>query len=208
MDNNYIGIPESVDELQNIVVSILNKQKRGILLDAGAGSGKLSKKLKEIGYAVRACDIETQHFKPNGITIDFADLNHKLPYSDNSFDYITAIELMEHLENPWNFIREAHRIMKPKGILIVSSPNMESLSGKIKFLFGQPFPYFTYRRFEEINHITPIFTWNISRMIKNKFKLINTEYKLHKIPKTNIKIGLKHSLFAENNFFILERLPD
>jgi SAM-dependent methyltransferase len=208
MDKQYIGTPESVDELQNIVISILNKQKRGMLLDAGAGSGKISKKLKEIGYSVRACDIETQHFQPKDIIIDFADLNHKLPYSDKSFDYITAIELMEHLENPWNFIREAHRITKPKGILIVSSPNMESLSGRIKFLFGKPFPYFKYYRFKEINHVTPIFTWNIQRMIEDKFKLIEIKYKLHRIPKTNIKIGLKHSLFAENNFFIMERLPD
>ena len=203
----YVGNPESVKELQNIAIKILKERKKGKLLDAGAGSGKLSQILDKLGYDVRACDIETHHFKHSKIKIDTVDLNKKWRYSNKSFDYILALELIEHLENPWNFIREAHRVLKTKGILILSSPNVESIRGRFNFLLGRTFPYFTYRRFKEINHINPLFTWNLKRMIENKFELIETKYKIHRIPKTNIKIGINNILFAEVNFFVLQRLP-
>lgn len=202
----YKGTPESVDEFHEIVLNILSNRKKGKLLDAGAGSGKLTKKIKRLGYEVRACDIEPHNFLPKNIKIDFANLNFKLPYKNKTFDYVVAIELIEHLENPWNFIREAHRILKLGGFLIVSSPNMESLRGKYNFFLGRVFPYFSYNFFKEINHITPIFTWNLKRMIENKFKLIETKYKIHRIPKTNIKIGINNILFSEINFYILKRL--
>lgn len=204
----YVGNPESVEELQNIAIEILKPRKKGKLLDAGAGSGRLSQILDQLGYNVRACDIETHHFKPSKIKIDKIDLNKKWLYSNKFFDYVLALELIEHLENPWNFIREAHRVLKPKGILILSSPNVESIRGRFNFLLGRTFPFFTYRRFKEINHINPLFTWNLKRMIENKFKLIEVKYKYHKIPKTNIKIKLKGLLFSEGNFFILERLSE
>jgi 2-polyprenyl-3-methyl-5-hydroxy-6-metoxy-1,4-benzoquinol methylase len=206
MIKKYQGVTEAVNELHDIVLNILSNQKKGKLLDAGAGSGKLSKRIKKLGYDVRACDVDPQNFHLNDIKIDRADLNSKFPYKNKTFDGVIAIELVEHLENPWNFIREAYRILRPGGFLIISSPNMESLRGKYNFLLGRVFPFFSYKLFEKINHITPIFTWNLKRMVENRFKLIETRYKIHRIPKTNIKIGINNILFAEINFFVLQRL--
>jgi 2-polyprenyl-3-methyl-5-hydroxy-6-metoxy-1,4-benzoquinol methylase len=206
MIKKYKGIPETLDEIQNIAIKLLCNRKRGKLLDMGAGSGRLTAKLKKIGYLVHACDVEPHHFQPKDIKIDFADGNQKLPYKTKSFDYILAIELIEHLENPWIFIREAHRILKPNGILILSTPNVESLRGKYSFVLGRPLPYFSYKFYKDINHITPIISWNLDRMTENKFKLIGKKYKMHHIPRTNILIKIKSFLFAEDIFYIYRRI--
>lgn len=51
----------------------------------------------------------------------------KLEFEDNMFDYVVAGELLEHMEDPAAFIREAMRILKDGGIFALSTPNDEKL---------------------------------------------------------------------------------
>jgi len=52
------------------------------------------------------------------------DLN-KLPYpfNDNSFDLVEAFHVLEHLDKPFNVMKELHRILKPGGELIIKVPH-------------------------------------------------------------------------------------
>lgn len=50
---------------------------------------------------------------------------YEIPFEDNYFDYITAGQLLEHLDNPELFLKEAFRILKPTGILALSVPKEE-----------------------------------------------------------------------------------
>lgn len=45
----------------------------------------------------------------------------KLPYSDNSIDYIVADQVMEHVRNPWKAINEVYRVLRPEGWAIICS---------------------------------------------------------------------------------------
>ena len=58
-----------------------------------------------------------------------------LPYDDSSFDYITCIEGLEHIENPQQAIREFSRPLKPGGHLIASIPNILNIEERFKWLF-------------------------------------------------------------------------
>lgn len=49
-----------------------------------------------------------------------------LPFKDEIFDVIVAGELIEHLFNPTRFLRDCYRILKDKGILIITTPNRKS----------------------------------------------------------------------------------
>lgn len=75
-----------------------------------------------------------------------------LPFENNSVDYIVGGELIEHLEHPKDFILESLRVLKPGGVLAISTPweegvSQESVGGKqhlwsfnyddIKELFGE-----------------------------------------------------------------------
>ncbi|MBA3652985.1 MAG: hypothetical protein H0W70_02200 [Actinobacteria bacterium] len=46
---------------------------------------------------------------------------------------ITAVEVIEHLENPISFLRNVHRILSPRGRAVVTSPRLEGLAARIQF---------------------------------------------------------------------------
>jgi len=45
-----------------------------------------------------------------------------LPFADNRFDAVIAGDVIEHLENPSQFLRETHRVLKMNGRLVISTP--------------------------------------------------------------------------------------
>ena len=61
------------------------------------------------------------------------DCSKKLPWPNESVDYVVAGEFIEHLVEPWVFIDEALRILKPGGYLAVSTPFNE---GEAKLVGG------------------------------------------------------------------------
>jgi len=54
-----------------------------------------------------------------------SDCRHT-PFEDNTFDYITAGELIEHIPEPKDLVKEAVRILKPGGVFALSTPCNES----------------------------------------------------------------------------------
>ena len=93
-----------------------------------------------------------------------ADLNGALPYTDQSFAAVAAVELIEHLENPRRLIRESHRVLKPGGVALVTTPNLESFTSLISLVLrGYP------SAFSEDNypaHITPVLKIDLRRMFR------------------------------------------
>jgi ubiquinone/menaquinone biosynthesis C-methylase UbiE len=121
-------------ETHDWVIQYLSKEKKGSLLDAPAGTGALAIHLKDMGFAVSCCDINPSIFSVQDIEIKKGDLNQSLPYPSDSFDFITCIEGLEHLENPFNAIREFHRLLKPTGRLFLSLPNYLNIERRLRFL--------------------------------------------------------------------------
>lgn len=63
-----------------------------------------------------------------------ADLADRIPCADGAFDCVVSIEVIEHVENHARFVREALRVTRPGGTVIVSTPNVLSASGRLHFL--------------------------------------------------------------------------
>lgn len=134
------------------VVQIITRYgDHGKLLDAPAGPGVISQKLKEAGFDVVAVDINPPYFFVRGIPCQKADLNFDLPFSDETFDYVLCSNGIEHLENPVLFIRECFRILKEKGKFLISTPNILNLKSRLaNLLVG--FNLFTGRPSNEVDH--------------------------------------------------------
>jgi len=60
-----------------------------------------------------------------------ADANEKLPFSDKFFDVVLALEVIEHLKNPEKFMLEINRILRSKGVAIISTPNEERFLNRL-----------------------------------------------------------------------------
>jgi SAM-dependent methyltransferase len=91
------------------------------------------------------------------------DLNAQpLPYPDESFDLVTCSEVLEHVENFRAVLREIRRVLKPGGLMVITTPNVLNMKSRLRYLvtgfaslFG-PLPVKNQDRFNTGGHITPI----------------------------------------------------
>jgi SAM-dependent methyltransferase len=106
------------------------------ILDLPAGDGVNSRRLSIAGFSVRAADLFPEKCHGEGFTCDRVDMTKSLPYDDNSFDGILCSEGIEHIDNQIFLLREFYRILKPEGILIVTTPNILNLEGRLGLLLA------------------------------------------------------------------------
>jgi len=105
-------------------------QLEGKLLDFGCGNGDLIKKLRAKGKDIYGVELESERVNgkiyPEALEyITMYDGNFPMPYVDESFDYLIATEVVEHIPNVNDLPKEFARIVK-KGVLI-SVPDMTSI---------------------------------------------------------------------------------
>ena len=133
------------------------------VLVAGAGRGGMSWLLDREGYQVTSLDLHPDHFVAPGLQCEAADLNGPLRLPSQSQDCVVAVEVVEHLEAPWIFLREAIRVLCPGGTLVFTSPNVVSLPARMLFLRKGLLPYFREESFVGCYHVTPVFPWAVQR---------------------------------------------
>jgi 2-polyprenyl-3-methyl-5-hydroxy-6-metoxy-1,4-benzoquinol methylase len=211
--------------VHDTVLDMIPRCKTGKLLDIGSGKGALIERLNkyhtytlynmdgkpwkitDIFYKLSACDIDPSQFEVKGIKCKKVNANGRLPYKDNSFDVITCTEVIEHTENPWNLIRECHRVLKKGGTLILTTPNMDNWYSKLLFLFKGTFAYFrTQDDYKQVGHITPIFWWKLKLIIDNKFNIKETRYNRAIIPLLRWTFPTKNRLFGDDLILRLEKV--
>lgn len=161
------------DPTHAAVMRIFEVEKRGNVLDVGAGDGSLTAALKAVGFYVSACDIDPSQFKVGDMPCKTVDLNKAWPYDDAAFDYVTAVEVIEHLENPMHMIREAKRVLRRGGKLVLTTPNIMNIFSRVKFLLvGSFFCFGSVER--KSGHINPLTYWEIKEGLEREgFKVLN-----------------------------------
>jgi 2-polyprenyl-3-methyl-5-hydroxy-6-metoxy-1,4-benzoquinol methylase len=99
------------------------------VLDAGCGIGYGAGLLKHAGAAeVVAVDLSEAVIEvarqevPEGVVCEVADVR-SLPYPANSFDLAVCFEVIEHVDEQDRVLDELTRVLRPDGLLLISSPN-------------------------------------------------------------------------------------
>lgn len=147
--------------------------KNSLILELGSGSGAFVRRLKLSGYKPTAVDYSEDNFRlHDSINFIKMDLNEKFSLNFSElYDCIVAIELIEHLENPRNFFRECKKLLKPNGLLIFTTPNIDSPLSKCLFLRRGYFNHFADEDYRISGHITPLSQWYTKNLIfENGFK--------------------------------------
>ena len=122
------------------------EMKEGMkILETGSGRGEFSKVFKHLGMDIVALDRSEECkdlFSEDGIDLVVCDVEagFGLPFPDNHFDVIFNKSFMEHLNQPDAFLKEAHRILKPGGMILCLIPDWEA-------------NYKIY--FDDFTHVTP-----------------------------------------------------
>jgi len=106
----------------------------GSILDIGCGGGFLTHFLAKHGHRVKGVDLSLKSLdiakkldSTQGIEYTRASA-YSLPYEDASFDVCCAMDLLEHVENPAQVVREASRVLKKGGLFFFHTFNRNLLS--------------------------------------------------------------------------------
>lgn len=115
----------------------LVKEKKSLsILDVGCGDGYWTELFCVKSNKVTGMDI-IRSFRGN-VHFEFVKGNaKKMPFADFSFDLITSFDVIEHLKADKEFLREAKRVLKNKGELVIGTPNRERISSLILKLLGK-----------------------------------------------------------------------
>lgn len=95
---------------------------------AGYGSHMLASEAKEvcgIDISDEAVQYAREHYSGQNIKFEVMD-SRAIKYPDHSFDAVVSFETIEHVPEPEVFLKEIKRILKPDGLLIISTPNLET----------------------------------------------------------------------------------
>lgn len=117
-------------------ISNTNKQN---ILDIGCSNGDFSERLVQKGftcYGLEFMDSAIEEASQKGIKVIKGSFLDKFPFESHFFDVVFAGEVIEHTTNDDVFLSEIYRVLKPEGILILTTPNLVSLGNRILMLFG------------------------------------------------------------------------
>lgn len=184
------------------------------VLVAGSGEGGFEQRLLEKGIPpeqISSLDINPGQFKIPGLACAYCDLNRRTPFEDRSFDVWVSIEVIEHLHDPQNLIDEAWRVLKDDGVLFITTPNVQALDQRLRYLLSGRFFWFRDKDHDNLGHIHPIFHWLFEWMIRGKFEIVAYDaprFRLKLLSKgAGLPVPWRRRLFADINVYKLRKLP-
>jgi 2-polyprenyl-3-methyl-5-hydroxy-6-metoxy-1,4-benzoquinol methylase len=155
----------SPEPIKSLVIRCLEGAgARGSLLDYGAGLGELLMRLHATGRFDRlaGADLyERPSSLPSSVDWHQQDLNDRAGI-DRQFDVVVCSETIEHLENPRHVFRSLHRLTRPGGTLVLTTPNQECLRSYAGLIFAGHFTQFLGACYPA--HITALVRMDLERM--------------------------------------------
>jgi len=133
-----------------------------LVLDLGCGEGALSERLCDLGYEVVSADVDAAHFKAKGPAFSAVDFND--PAAVQRFvdefqgraDLVLAVEVVEHLRNPWDFVAACRRLCSEKTHLVITTPNVASWWSRFWFFLTGELWGFNPESWDDPGHIHPL----------------------------------------------------
>lgn len=144
------------------------------VLDVGCGTGAWLDRLAGIGFNnLHGIDRDTSQFKSVKVSYSQANLDQdKIDLGDQKYGLITAIEVIEHLENPGRLFTLISNHLDEKGYFLLTTPNIHSVACRLKFLLTGKLASFDEKG--DPTHIYPVLLTSLERLLpRHSLKIIN-----------------------------------
>jgi ubiquinone/menaquinone biosynthesis C-methylase UbiE len=112
----------------DLIAAVLSEKSGSRILDLGAGTGLLTVRLAKKGFQLVGIDLNSkalerarQNAGAEGVEIEFQEGDGaSLTWETESFDAVTSLNLLHETDDPAAVLKEAHRILKPGGLLAMA----------------------------------------------------------------------------------------
>ena len=166
------------------------------VLDAPCGgAAALTLALIERGFNATGADLDPEAALRLGKAFAKANLDTPLPWPEQTFDAVFSTEGIEHLENHFSFLREMCRVLKPGGLLVLTTPNTTALRSRVRF-FGSGFFGRDARPLHEASR-HPLHHIGLATFPELRYELHMSGFRLTEVRHTHIKpISYLYAIYA------------
>jgi len=136
-------------------LSLLPDCRNFSVIELGSGAGEFARLIEPRVKKITCVDLSAVYvkkLKQAGFEAVRTDFNQNLPFSSRIFSLAISLEVIEHIVEAELFLKEAGRILKPKGYFLLSTPNIAWWGYRLMALLGRPpkkegyhFRFFTHR---------------------------------------------------------------
>ncbi|MBW2977284.1 class I SAM-dependent methyltransferase [Candidatus Woesearchaeota archaeon] len=188
-------------ERLKINLKLVKSVKGKRLLDIACGRGYYSNEFSKY-FNVDAIDLSRKAIefaKSKFPNVEFKRGNcYSMPYRNGLYDIVVCNNIIEHIKYPKKLLKEANRVLKKRGYILISTPNKYRLTNIINIILNMPLKMASKYHFKEYSHS------EIKKILKsNNFTLIKMRY-IHTIsPKKDLKSRLFNFV---NSLLIMSRI--
>jgi 2-polyprenyl-3-methyl-5-hydroxy-6-metoxy-1,4-benzoquinol methylase len=127
------------------------------MVDLGCGPGAMGERVEPLRMDIVAVDRNPAVYqgKDPFVALDFDGLSFADALGVGTFDLVIAVEVIEHVESPIGFLRSVARLLAKNGVAVITTPNVDSLAARLKFLLAGKLRMMDER--SDPTHISPIF---------------------------------------------------
>lgn len=155
---SYLAERESfIDYFQKVLRELKRVYPRpsGKVLDIGCSFGFFLKVAQEADWQIYGIDLSPapveQAKRELGVKTIYNKSIEQAKFKANFFDLVTVFQTIEHVVDPERFLKEIKRVLKPGGVVLLSTPNaagwQAKLMGKSWFSYRHPdhFYFFNFK---------------------------------------------------------------
>ena len=129
-----LTVPEFINKrLDEIIGSFEPYRKNNRFLDVGCGAGNLlaaASRAKWLAEGIEVSKPSIDFLQEQGFQVFHGELE-AAHFAENSFDVLTASEILEHVSRPFDLLEESLRVLRPGGLLWATTPHGRGVSARI-----------------------------------------------------------------------------